>query len=243
MSGTPFTTTTKVQEEKPGQLISPISITVNDHAATRETIIKRVRSLNAIFVERSSWGAVKGKPNMVMDWDYTMIALHHAGRSHACTPGGVKQMQGIQADHMGKDFDDIGYHYGIACDGTVLEGRDIRLQASSVKLFNKGVIGIVLLDNLTTAKEGGDVVAKWRETLEYYGNNTSNVIPATQIDALLHLVEALKSVFVIERFGGHREFPGQDNDGKICPGNIGMELVRNIRTQMQLLPPPRAVAE
>lgn len=238
MSPANFTTTTKAHEVKPGQPSNPIAITVNDRAATREAIIKKIRSMNTTFIERSFWGAVKGKSDMVKDWDYTMIALHHAGRSQACTPGGVKQMQGIQTDHMNKDFDDIGYHYGVACDGTVLEGRDIRFQASSVKLFNNGVIGIVLLNNLTTAAEGGDVVAKWREALELYGNNTSNIIPATQINALLHLVDALKSVFVIERFGGHREFPGQDNDGKICPGNIGMELVRNIRTHTQLLPPP-----
>ena len=241
--GAKFATEATAQEIKPGEFMCPVPITVNDRAATREAIIKKVQSLGHTFTERSAWGAVKGKPDMVKDWDYTMIALHHAGRSYECTPGGVKQMQGVQAHHMGNKYDDIGYHYGIACDGTVLEGRDIRLQASSVKLFNTGVIGIVLLENLTTAEEGGDIVAKGRETLEYFGYSTTNVIPAAQIDALLHLVEALKSVFVIERFGGHREFPGQDRDGKICPGNIGMELVRNIRTKTQLLPPPRPVAE
>ncbi|MDB6141773.1 MAG: N-acetylmuramoyl-L-alanine amidase [Pseudomonas sp.] len=238
-----FTTTAKAQEVKPEQRSTPVVITVNDRAATREAIIKKVRSLNATFVERSSWGAMKGKPDMVMDWDYTMIALHHAGRSYECTPGGVKQMQNVQAHHMGDKFDDIGYHYGIACDGTVLEGRDIRLQASSVKLFNTGVIGIVLLENLTTAEEGDDLVAKGREALEFLGYSTTNVIPATQIDALLCLIDALKSVFMIERFGGHREFPGQDRDGKICPGNIGMELVRNVRTETQLLPPPKPGAK
>jgi len=243
MSGATFTTTAKAQEVKPDQPSTPVVITVNDRAATREAIIKKVRSLDATFVERSSWRALKGKPDMAMDWNYTMIALHHAGRSYECTTGGVKQMQGIQADHMGNEFDDIGYHYGIACDGTVLEGRDIRLQASSVKLFNTGVIGIVLLENLTTAEEGGDIVAKARETLEFVGYSTTNVMPAAQTDALFHLIDALKSVFLIERFGGHREFPGQERDGKICPGNIGMELVRNIRIKTQLLPPPKPGAE
>jgi hypothetical protein len=243
MSRVNFTTTTKAQEVKPGQPIPPISITVNDRAATRDAIIRKLRSLQVTFVERSFWGALKGKPEMVLDWDYTMIALHHAGRSYECTPGGIKQMQGIQAQHMGNKFDDIGYHYGIACDGTVLEGRDIRLQASSVKLFNKGVIGIVLLENLTTAEEGGDIVAKGREALEFIGYSTTNVIAAAQIDALLYLINALKSVFMIERFGGHREYPGQDRDGKICPGNIGMELVRNIRIKTQLLPPPNPTAK
>ncbi|WLI11672.1 MULTISPECIES: peptidoglycan recognition family protein [Pseudomonas] len=233
----PFLTQAIAQEIKPGEFMCPIPITVNDRAATREAIIKKARSLNATFVERSSWGAAKGKPGMVMDWDYSMIALHHAGRSHSCTPGGG-QMQEIQKGHMGQAYDDIGYHYGIDCTGQIFEGRDIRFQGSSVLKFNTGLIGIVLLENLTTPEEGGDWVAKGRVALDSIGYSTTNVIPAAQITALMHLIESLKSVFVIKHFGGHREYPGQASEGKICPGNIGMELVRNLRTKTQLLPPP-----
>ncbi|MFG6205525.1 peptidoglycan recognition protein family protein [Pseudomonas retamae] len=232
-----FATQATAQEIKPGEFMCPIPITVNDRAATREAIIKKVRSLNATFVERSSWGAVKGKPDMVMDWDYTMIALHHAGRSHSCTPG-AEQMQEIQKGHLSQKYDDIGYHFGIDCTGQVYEGRDIRLQGSSVLKFNTGLIGIVLLENLTTPEEGGDWVAKGRVALDSLGYSTTNVIPAAQITALIHLIDALKSVFVIKHFGGHREYPGQASEGKICPGNIGMELVRNLRAKTQLLPPP-----
>jgi hypothetical protein len=232
-----FATQATAQEIKPGELMCPIPISVNDRAATREAIIKKVRSLNTTFVERSSWGAVKGKPDMVMDWDYTMIALHHAGRSHSCTPG-AEQMQEIQKGHLSQKYDDIGYHFGIDCTGQVYEGRDIRLQGSSVLKFNTGLIGIVLLENLTTPEEGGDWVAKGRVALDSIGYSTTNVIPAAQITALMHLIDALKSVFVIKHFGGHREYPGQASEGKICPGNIGMELVRNLRAKTQLLPPP-----
>jgi len=232
-----FATQATAQEIKPGEFMCPIPITVNDRAATREAIIKKVRSLNTTFVERSSWGAVKGKPDMVMDWDYTMIALHHAGRSHSCTPG-AEQMQEIQKGHLSQKYDDIGYHFGIDCTGQVYEGRDIRLQGSSVLKFNTGLIGIVLLENLTTPEEGGDWVAKGRVALDSIGYSTTNVIPAAQITALMHLIDALKSVFVIKHFGGHREYPGQASEGKICPGNVGMELVRNLRVKTQLLPPP-----
>ncbi|MBX8538339.1 N-acetylmuramoyl-L-alanine amidase [Pseudomonas cichorii] len=233
----PFTTQATAQEIKPGEFMSPIPITVNDRAATREAIIKKIRSLNTAFAERSSWGAVKGKTDMVMDWDYTMIALHHAGRSHSCTPG-AEQMQDIQKDHLSQRYDDIGYHYGIDCTGQVFEGRDIRLQGSSVLKFNTGVIGIVLLENLTTPEEGDDWIAKGRTVLDSLGYSTTSAIPEVQIIALMHLIQSLKSVFVIKNFGGHREYPGQGAEGKICPGNIGMELVRNIRAQTHLLPPP-----
>lgn len=232
-----FATQATAQEIKPGEFMCPIPISVNDRAATREAIIKKVQSLSATFVERSSWGAVKGKPEMVMDWDYSMIALHHAGRSHSCTPG-AEQMQEIQKGHLSQKYDDIGYHYGIDCTGQILEGRDIRFQGSSVLKYNTGLIGVVLLENLTTPEEGGDWVAKGRVALDSIGYSTTNVIPAAQIDALMHLIDALKSVFVIKHFGGHREYPGQASEGKICPGNIGMELVKNIRAKTQLLPPP-----
>jgi hypothetical protein len=95
-----------------------------------------------------------------------------------------------------------------------------------------------LLENLTTPEEGEDWVAKGRVALDSIGYSTTNVIPAAQITALMHLIDALKSVFVIKHFGGHREYPGQASEGKICPGNIGMELVRNLRAKTQLLPPP-----
>ncbi|QVW26702.1 peptidoglycan recognition protein family protein [Pseudomonas hormoni] len=232
-----FATQATAQEMKPGEFMCPIPISVNDRAATREAIIKKVQSLSATFVERSSWGAMKGKPEMVMDWDYSMIALHHAGRSHSCTPG-AEQMQEIQKGHLSQKYDDIGYHYGIDCTGQILEGRDIRLQGSSVLKYNTGLIGIVLLENLTTPEERGDWVAKGRVALDSIGYSTTNVIPTAQIDALMHLIDALKSVFVIKHFGGHREYPGQSSEGKICPGNIGMELVKNIRAKTQLLPPP-----
>ncbi|MBV1814408.1 peptidoglycan recognition protein family protein [Pseudomonas viridiflava] len=232
-----FNTQATAQEIKPGERMCPIPIIVNDRAATREAIIKKVRSLSATFVERSAWGALKGKPDMEKDWDYSMIALHHAGRSHSCTPGAA-QMLDIQQGHLSQKYDDIGYHYGIDCTGKIFEGRDIRLLGSSVLKFNTGLIGIVLLENLTTPEEGGDWVATGRMALDSLGYSTTNVIPAVQIDALKHLIGALKSVFVIKHFGGHREYPGQASEGKICPGNIGMELVRNLRTQTGLLPPP-----
>lgn len=201
----------------------------------REAIIRKVRSLAHVFVERSEWGARQNEAPLPSDWDYTMIALHHGGRSYSCAKGS-EQMLDTQRKHIDR-FEDISYHYGIDCNGTIYEGRDIRLKGSSVKLFNTGVIGIVLLNNLTTAEEGEDLVAMGRQSLEKLGVSTTNRIPPLQIDATLTLISALKAVFIIKHFGGHREYPNQTADGKICPGNIAMELVRHIRTKTNLLPP------
>jgi len=231
-----FTTIAQAQEVIPGQPLVPIKITVNDRAATREAIIRKVRSLGHEFVERSGWSARKPKAELADDWDYSMIALHNAGRSYSCGIGS-EQMLDTQRLHQNK-FDDIGYHFGIDCSGTIYEGRDIRFKASSVDKYNTGVIGMVLLNNLTVPEEGSDWITFARKSLKLIGIDTTNSVPAPQMDATLNLIVALKSVFVIKHFGGHMEYPKQEGDGKICPGRIGMKLVKNIRIKTDLLKPP-----
>lgn|GEM_PF-1884538 len=230
-------TTTRVEQVLHGETPRPIAITVNDRAATRGAIIQKVRELGHGFVERSGWHAKPpGKP-LERDWDYSMIALHHAGRSYSCG-NGADQMIETQKSHQRK-YDDIGYHFGIDCSGNVYEGRDIRTKASGVELYNTGVISIVLLNNFTTDEEGGDWVAWGRGLLGALGVSTTNRIPPSQIDAALNLVRALQSVFFLTRLGGHKEFPGQRFEGKICPGRIAMNLVKSIRAETNLLPPPK----
>lgn len=70
-----FATQATAQEIKPGEFMCPIPITVNDRAATRKAIIKKVRSLNTTIEERSSWKAVKGKRDMVWIIDYCRYQL------------------------------------------------------------------------------------------------------------------------------------------------------------------------
>lgn len=232
-----FTATANAHEVRAGQAAVPMVITVNDRAATREALIRKVRKLGHEFVERSQWHAKPPKSPLETDWDYSMIALHHAGRSYSCGMG-AEQMLETQKTQQSKDFDDIGYHYGIDCAGTLYEGRDIRFKASSVSKYNTGVIGIILLNNLTTPEEGSDWVTSARKSLRSLGIDTTNQIPAVQADATINLINALKDIFLITRFGGHKEYPNQTLEGKICPGNVGMELVHLIRTKTQLLTPP-----
>lgn len=232
-----FTATANAHEVRAGQAAVPIVITVNDRAATREALICKVRKLGHEFVERSQWHAKPPKSPLETDWDYSMIALHHAGRSYSCGMG-AEQMLETQKKHHAKNFDDISYHYGIDCSGAIYEGRDIRFKGSSVLKYNTGVIGIVLLNNLTTPEEGNDLLAYARRNLHSLGINSTHQIPPAQVDAAIDLIHALKSVFLITRFGGHKEYPFQEKQGKICPGNVGMEQVHLIRAKTQLLTPP-----
>ncbi|MEJ8675381.1 peptidoglycan recognition family protein [Chromobacterium amazonense] len=237
---------TKTYETK-AQLVQAVNgtipttiITINDRAATREAIITATRRKGMDFVPRSDWAAHKNRSDkMVDDWNYTQIAIHHAGRSFSCGPAAL-QLQQIQEMQMGKPkaaADDIGYHYAIDCFGTVYEGRDIRFKGEHVHKYNTGVIGIVLLENLTTPEEGGDMVAKARTALEAIGMNQTPSVPAAQGETLEKFVSILKQYFNIAKLGGHREFPGQLGEGKICPGNIGLAYVQTLRAKTGLASP------
>jgi hypothetical protein len=68
-----------------------VSIRVHDRAATRQAIINHVRQNGMNFVERSDWAAHKNRSErMHDDWNYTKIAIHHAGRSFTCGPAALQ---------------------------------------------------------------------------------------------------------------------------------------------------------
>ena len=220
--------------------LTPVIITVNNRAATRQGIINRVQGAGINFVSRSDWAAHKNRPSkMVDDWDYSKIAIHHAGRSFMCGPAAL-QLQGIQEMQMGKSrgaMDDIGYHYALDCFGDIFEGRDIRFKGENVHNYNRGVIGIVLLENLTTSEEGRDNVAAMRSFLSRFGLDRAPQVPDSQRDSLVKFVSIIRDFFEIKILGGHREFPGQLGEGKICPGNVGLKFVRELRQSIGLNPP------
>ena len=209
-----------------------VLIKVDNRAATRQAIINHVTQNGMNFVERSDWAAHKNRSvRMRDDWDYTRIAIHHAGRSFTCGPAAL-QLQEIQDMQMGRSTtasDDIGYHYALDCFGNVFEGRDIRFKGENVHNYNTGVIGIVLLENLTVPDEGRDAVAMVRKFFDAIGINKRPQVPEKQKQSLETFIAILREFFYINTLGGHREFPGQLGEGKICPGNVGLTLVKELR--------------
>jgi hypothetical protein len=215
-----------------------VRITVNDRAAVRYAIINRVRQNGLEFVERSAWAAHKNRSEkMKDDWSYRNIAIHHAGRSFACGPAAL-QLQEIQIEQMARiKADDIGYHYAIDCFGNIYEGRDIRFKGEHVREHNTGTIGIVLLENLAASPEGGDAVATVKSLLDAVGYGKRPVVPTAQMQSTEKVIGILREFFGITALGGHREFPDQAGDGKICPGNIGLDLVKQLRSTTGLAAP------
>lgn len=219
----------------------PVVVTVNDRAATRQAILNAVRHRGLDFVERSDWAAHKAKPlGLHNDWNYTKIALHHAGRSFTCGPAAL-QLKQIQEEHQGK-WPDVGYHYAVACTGEIYEGRDIRFKGAHLYEYNTGVIGIVLLENLSDAEEKKDAVGWARILGRKLGAASISDAPRAQQGSVNMLVDVLVDFFNINQLGGHREFPKQadpkgGDEGKICPGNHGILLANSMRSRLGLSRP------
>lgn len=133
------------------------------------------------------------------------------------------------------DADDIAYHYAIDCFGHIYEGRDVRFKGGHLLKLNTGAIGIVLLQNLSEPDEGGDSVAKIKSFLDAIGINQHPEVPSVQSESAEKFVRVLREFFKISVLEGHKEFPNQRGDGKICPGKWGLTLVKQLRSRLSLL--------
>ncbi|HRE47799.1 MAG TPA: peptidoglycan recognition family protein [Aggregatilineales bacterium] len=119
---------------------------------------------------------------------YTTIAIHHSYPVRAAT-GTMAELQNMHMDY--NQWADIGYHFGVAGDGTIYEGRSIRVRGASVSGHNTGVIGVVAI---------GDF---------------ENEAPALQqLIALQDFVGYLKTIYRLTHLTGHYEF----NPDTACPG-------------------------
>lgn len=147
---------------------------------------------------------------------YTSLAVHHSASYMRSTT-----MRGMQSTHMnGREWADIGYHYGIDLDGNIYEGRNIGVRGASVAGFNTGTIGVVVM-----------------------GNFNSEVPTMAQLTALQTLATWLARRYALTHLAGHREF----NDYTTCPGTNMMALLDLIAAGAELargtdgyIPPPDA---
>lgn len=203
---------------------------------TRQVIIDR-----AAVVERKNWGASAAVRPMEDDWNYRGIVVHHAGNSYGCADNAVEQMIKVQKEETGdKGFADVGYHFGIGCDGTIFEGRDIRRKGEHVARGNTGLIGIVLLADFTRPGEGVKY-GKSETRLGKIRDNTDlffeDKLPPGQMASLSRLIDALKAHFDIAQLGGHREFAARLNDERSCPGDLVLKKLVELRAKHGLAAP------
>lgn len=220
------------------------AVTINNRAATRQAIINAVRKGERTFYERSQWslrtppnpndivGTVPRNPNLQFDWDYTMIAIHHAGGSYQCSTdfGNMRRVEDKHIDD--NEWVDIGYHYAIDCSGNIYEARDIRFKGAHLERYNTGAIGIVLLENLSGVDEKGTLY----HLHDWLTNRQIQPVPDLQQASLKALIIILMQYFNINILGGHREFPKQNRS---CPGNMGIITVNSLRHALNLQAPQK----
>lgn len=110
-----------------------------------------------------------------------------------------QRVEAIRQMHIKeRGWSDIGYHWLIDRDGTVLPGRPETQIGAHVAGHNAGTIGISLFGGLTS------------KTHDPFVKNYT----ATQEAALRSLIEDIKMRTEIKRIRGHNEV----DSGKACPG-------------------------
>lgn len=166
-------------------------------------------------IVRSKWGIKQPKVNnLVMDWDFDSVVIHHSGNS------GEKDPKEIEEQHMVKNgWDDVGYHYLIHPNGTIYEGRKIYHKGSHVSGANTKKIGILLM---------GDYSQQWWDF--------DDTLSKSHISTANSLIKTLKTKFPsIRKLGGHKEYlPGK---GYTCPGNLIMDVIGKVRIKHGLTKP------
>jgi hypothetical protein len=238
-----FDTWAKIEQRK--AMNATVTVKVDDKAAVRQKIIAEIRRAKVEFVTRSDWKAREAKAaGLTEDWSYFGIALHHAGNSYTCDANGADKMRRVQQAHFAEGFDDIGYHFGVDCEGAIYEGRDIRFSGSHVLNQNKGLIGIVLLADLSLRGEEREV----QSDLPFWKKARFGILPTYddiavrhdepsegQLKSLEKLVDVLKTNFrSIARFGGHREWAKLKDDARSCPGAHGLIVAEMMRKKFLL---------
>lgn len=103
------------------------------------------------IVTRQYW---KAKPRRGVPVPHVprKITVHHTSAPTAAAYKGAVTIQGIQRYHMDTNgWDDIGYHYLIAPDGTVFEGRPPETIGAHVANKNTGNVGVCCIGDFEKA--------------------------------------------------------------------------------------------
>jgi hypothetical protein len=204
-------------------------------AQSEGSIIETVQLGRLTMVTRAGWGAREMNLNAraetgwfnpetnptgvlryqqpLADW-LTTVVVHHSALP---VERGPAEIQALHMDKAG--YADIGYHFVIAIDGTLFEGRPIQLRGAHTEGFNTGTVGVVLLGNFENTEPTQE-----------------------QLQTLNQLVIYLRNRYGITHLAGHRDF---NPDLTVCPGENLAGLLADIANQTDLVfgtggyqPPP-----
>lgn len=171
----------------PGLAQPPTIVPRSDWGARAMDLNARVE--HGVFDPQTNPNGVLTYPGDLREW-LTTVVVHHSALP---LTQGPREIQALHMDQRG--YADIGYHFIIAPDGTIYEGRPIGIRGAHVAGYNTGTVGVVLLGN-------------FNETLP----------PEAQMRSLTRLLSYLRVEYGVTHLAGHQDFPDQGPQGTECPG-------------------------
>ena len=147
-----------------------------------------------IILPRSSWNALPAKQYKAHS--PVRITVHHEGTKLEMEDDASKKINAIQRWGMGleKKWADIPYHFLIAPNGNIYEGRDVfTVGETSTEYDPTGHLLICCL-----------------------GNRNESPVPKAQLNALIQLIQysSVKYKISLDSLGTHKNFSKQTT----CPG-------------------------
>ncbi|UPT75524.1 MAG: N-acetylmuramoyl-L-alanine amidase [Elusimicrobiota bacterium] len=170
----------------------------------------------APIMSRAGWKAAPRKGSNVEQTPYRVTVHHTQGHRPMSEAEAAKSVKGTQWYHMvgrgkeGKDnFSDIGYHFLIAGDGRVIEGRKAEYLGAHAGNANRGNIGVAMMGDFN----------KLRPT-------------DAQVESLTRLVTFLSVKYKKDPASkgfleGHQHYNSTD-----CPGLHMMEILDSLRRKI-----------
>lgn len=126
------------------------------------------------------------------------------------TPEGRNQtVDDIRAWHKARGFSDIGYHYVVYRDGTVVEGRDIDIAGAHCMGHNTYSIGVCYVGGCEGEHKNGKILPKTDKHGNHIPKDTRTL---AQKASLINLLKDLRRLYPYAKIRGHRDFAN-----KACP--------------------------
>jgi uncharacterized lipoprotein YddW (UPF0748 family) len=170
--------------------LNRVAVTAVDRTGN-ESGRKEIQPL--LIVPRSGWNANAPKP--FKQQSLQRITVHHEGSVFAPGADAAKHIKNVQVWGMGKDrnWADIPYHFLIAPDGTIYEGRNVYTVGETATEYDP--TGHLLISCL--------------------GDLEKQDVPPQQLDALIRLIAYLAKKYNLpyETLATHKDYAKTD-----CPG-------------------------
>uniref|UniRef100_A0A3Q2UY97 Peptidoglycan recognition protein 5 n=2 Tax=Haplochromini TaxID=319058 RepID=A0A3Q2UY97_HAPBU len=124
--------------------------------------------LEVSIVSRQEWGAAAAKQTKALKGPARRVVIHHTAYPSCKGLAECKaSLVSIQRYHMkDRKFDDIGYNFLVAGDGTVFEGRGWGVMGAHAKDHNSDSLGIAFMGNFNNETPSEKAVVAVKQLLQ-----------------------------------------------------------------------------